>query len=92
MRPQKLPNFAIWEGGKYKIGNVEWVAFLTTGSTAWVPSLLLTTQGKHSRLSKQEKDLNITLQGKKIKNVIEEKLLGVIIDNKPLLEIPDPKS
>ena len=42
--------------------------------------MLLTTHAKRSKLTDEDKDLNITMRGKEIKNAHEEMLLGVIID------------
>ena len=43
--------------------------------------MLLTTHAKQSKLTDEDKDLNITMQGKQIKNASEEMLRGVIIDS-----------
>ncbi len=43
--------------------------------------MLLTSKAKQTRLTEQDKDLNITLHGTQIENVTQEILLGVLIDN-----------
>ena len=42
--------------------------------------MLLTTHAKWSKLTDEDKDLNITMRGKEIKNASEEMLRGVITD------------
>ena len=43
--------------------------------------MLPTTHAKQSKLTDEDKDLNIIMQGKQIKKASEEMLLGVIIDS-----------
>ena len=43
--------------------------------------MLLTSHAKRSKLTDENKDLNITMRGKEIKNASQEMLLGVIIDS-----------